>query len=172
MLLIALAACLPAQGDPEGSPGDCPSQSSEVSTCTGLTVESTSPPVAPTDRNISGGPLAVCSLDPLTGYFRDGSCRTDPTDGGVHVVCASVTDAFLQYSAAQGNDLMTPSPAYRFPGLREGDRWCLCALRWEEARQAGVAPPIVPEATHARALELVAAEDLQRAAISTESPAP
>ncbi len=110
----------------------------------------------PTDAlNVLGTPLQACSFDPLTGYFRDGCCNTREDDTGSHVVCARVTQAFLDFSRARGNDLVTPVPAYRFAGLKPGDRWCLCALRWKEAWEAGVAPPVVLEATHRRALDFV-----------------
>lgn len=105
--------------------------------------------------NVLGGPLAVCGQQPRTGYFRDGHCRTRADDAGLHVVCARVTDAFLQFSLARGNDLVTPVPAYEFPGLRDGDRWCLCARRWLEAHEAGVAPPVYLAATHARTLDVL-----------------
>ena len=107
------------------------------------------------DLNVLGNALVACSFDPLTGYFRDGCCHTDEQDHGTHVVCARVTAEFLDYSLSRGNDLMTPRPEYRFAGLKPGDRWCLCALRWREALEAGVAPPVHLEATHARALEIV-----------------
>jgi uncharacterized protein (DUF2237 family) len=106
-------------------------------------------------RNALGGDLLVCGTDPKTGYFRDGHCRTRTDDRGRHVVCARVTDAFLAYSREQGNDLVTPQPAFDFPGLKAGDRWCLCALRWREAHAAGVAPPLYLQASHERVLELV-----------------
>ncbi len=110
----------------------------------------------PTDAlNVLGTPLQACSFDPLTGYFRDGCCNTREDDTGSHVVCTRVTQAFLDFSRARGNDLVTPVPAYRFAGLKPGDRWCLCALRWKEAWDAGVAPPVVLEATHRRALDFV-----------------
>jgi hypothetical protein len=102
-----------------------------------------------TDLNVSGTALVACSFDPLTGYFRDGCCQTDEQDHGTHVICARVTAEFLNYSLSRGNDLMTPRPDYRFAGLKPGDRWCLCALRWKEALEAGVAPPVHLEATHA-----------------------
>ncbi|MDJ0741043.1 MAG: DUF2237 domain-containing protein [Gammaproteobacteria bacterium] len=94
-------------------------------------------------------------MQPKTGYFRDGHCRTRADDLGSHVVCARVTGAFLAFSRERGNDLMTPVPAYDFPGLHDGDRWCLCAMRWHEAHAAGVAPPLYLQATHERVLELV-----------------
>lgn len=106
-------------------------------------------------RNVLGGPLEDCSHEPLTGFFRDGCCRTGAQDRGVHAVCARVTEEFLSFSRSAGNDLSTPRPEYRFPGLKPGDRWCLCAARWKEAWEAGVAPPVVLEATHASALEYV-----------------
>jgi uncharacterized protein (DUF2237 family) len=112
-------------------------------------------------RNVLGGPLADCSHDPKTGFFRDGCCNTGPEDGGSHTVCARVTEEFLRYSASRGNDLMTPHPAFGFPGLKPGDQWCLCAGRWLEAYEAGVAPQVVLEATHESALEICPLEALQ-----------
>jgi uncharacterized protein (DUF2237 family) len=106
-------------------------------------------------RNALGGELLVCGADPVTGYLRDGFCRTRADDLGSHVVCARVTDAFLQFSRSRGNDLVTPVPGYDFPGLRDGDNWCLCARRWLEAHDAGAAPPVYLQATHARVLDLV-----------------
>lgn len=106
-------------------------------------------------RNVLGGPLAACSYDPLTGFFRDGCCETGPQDLGSHTVCARVTESFLEYSLVQGNDLSTPRPEYRFKGLKPGDRWCVCASRWLEAYEAGVAPPVILEATHVGALRIV-----------------
>ncbi len=111
--------------------------------------------------NVLGTELVPCSYDPLTGYFRDGCCHTDMHDLGSHLVCAKVTDEFLEFSRSRGNDLSTPRPEYRFAGLKDGDRWCLCALRWKEALAAGVAPTVVLECTHARALEFVTLEQLQ-----------
>jgi uncharacterized protein (DUF2237 family) len=113
-------------------------------------------------RNVLGGELQSCGTDPMTGFYRDGCCETGAEDSGVHTVCAVVTAEFLEFSKEAGNDLMTPGPG--FPGLRPGDRWCLCASRWAEAREAGVAPPVVLEATHARTLEWVDLADLQRSA--------
>lgn len=110
-----------------------------------------------TARNVLGGPLALCSTEPLTGWKRDGCCDTDAADRGLHVVCAVVTNDFLSFSKDAGNDLSTPRPEYQFPGLHDGDRWCLCAARWEEARLAG----FVLEATHERALEVIALGHLQ-----------
>ena len=115
-----------------------------------------------TDRNVLGGDLLACSYAPLTGFFRDGCCRTGADDLGTHLVCARVTAAFLEFSRVRGNDLSTPRPEYRFAGLKPGDRWCLCALRWAEAEEAGVAPPVVLEATHARVLDLIDLDVLKR----------
>ena len=115
--------------------------------------------------NVLGTPLLACSFDLLTGYYRDGCCNTDHNDHGSHVVCAKVTQAFLDFSVSRGNDLVTPRPEFRFAGLKAGDRWCLCARRWLEAFQAGVAPPVVLEATHRKALEIVTLEQLQACAL-------
>ena len=104
-------------------------------------------------KNILGTELQLCCTDPMTGFFRDGYCNTNQMDEGTHVVCAVMTDAFLEFTRSRGNDLSTPRPEYKFPGLKAGDCWCLCALRWKEAHQAGVAPAIKPEATHEKILE-------------------
>jgi uncharacterized protein (DUF2237 family) len=112
-------------------------------------------------RNVLGTELRDCSHDPLTGFFRDGCCRTGATDAGVHVVCARLTAEFLAFSRSVGNDLSTPRPEFGFPGLQPGDRWCLCASRWAQAHRAGVAPPVVLEATHASALEFADLADLK-----------
>jgi len=109
----------------------------------------------PPARNVLGGALLPCSVAPLTGFFRDGCCNTGPNDHGLHVVCAQVTADFLAFSQRRGNDLSTPRPEYGFAGLKPGDRWCLCAARWEEARRAGFAPPVLLEATHIAALSVV-----------------
>ena len=113
-------------------------------------------------KNILGTDLQLCCTDPMTGFFRDGYCHTNQMDQGTHVVCAIMTDAFLEFTQSRGNDLSTPRPEYQFPGLKAGDCWCLCALRWKEAQEAGVAPLIKPEATHEKALELIDAEVLRR----------
>lgn len=118
-----------------------------------------------TALNVLGTALQACSFDPITGYFRDGCCNTNAQDQGTHVVCARVSAEFLAYSLARGNDLVTPRPESRFAGLKPGDRWCLCALRWKEAFHAGVAPSVHLEATHAKALELVELDDLKSCAI-------
>ncbi len=112
-------------------------------------------------QNVLGGALQSCSTDPLTGFTRTGCCETGPADAGSHTVCAVVTQDFLAFSQAQGNDLSTPRPEYGFPGLRPGDRWCLCAPRWAEALRAGCAPCVVLEATHQAALLHCNLADLQ-----------
>jgi len=111
--------------------------------------------------NVAGTELVACSYDPLTGYFRDGCCNTDASDHGSHLVCVRLTKAFLEFSATRGNDLTTPRPEYRFSGLEPGDRWCLCASRWREALEEGVAPPVILDATHSGALKFVTIEQLQ-----------
>ncbi len=116
-------------------------------------------------KNVLGTELETCSLDPLTGFYRDGCCNTGAGDVGLHVVCAEVTREFLDFSRARGNDLSTPNPMFEFPGLEPGDRWCLCVLRWKEALEAGVAPPVVLEATHISTLEFVNLEDLRAHAV-------
>ncbi|NER06897.1 MAG: DUF2237 domain-containing protein [Okeania sp. SIO3C4] len=116
-------------------------------------------------KNVLGGPLQVCSTEPMTGFFRTGSCQTGPQDSGTHVVCARVTREFLEFTASRGNDLSTPMPQFGFPGLAPGDQWCLCALRWKEALQAGVAPPVMLAATHAAVLQYVSLADLKAHAV-------
>lgn len=106
-------------------------------------------------RNVLGSVLQTCSLAPLTGWHRDGCCRSGSGDQGVHVVCARVTAGFLEFSKSRGNDLSTPRPEFNFPGLKPGDQWCLCAARWQEAFEAGAAPQVVLEATHESALEFI-----------------
>ncbi len=118
-------------------------------------------------RNVLGGDLQPCSYDPLTGFFRDGCCNTREDDVGTHVICVKLTAEFLRYSKQRGNDLGTPRPEYRFRGLNPGDRWCLCAARWVEAHEAGMAPPVVLEATHERALDHVPIETLQSFAFNS-----
>lgn len=121
-----------------------------------------------TTLNVLGTPLVPCSYDPLTGYFRDGCCETDETDAGSHLVCARMTQAFLDFSVARGNDLVTPKPQWRFAGLKAGDRWCLCANRWKEALAAGVAPPVILECTHAYATRIVNLQELESHAFKGE----
>jgi uncharacterized protein (DUF2237 family) len=120
-----------------------------------------------TALNVLNEPLVPCSYDPLTGYFRDGCCETDETDSGTHIVCARVTQAFLDFSVAQGNDLVTPRPEWRFAGLKPGDRWCLCVTRWVQAFHAGVAPDVVLAATNLKALEYVELSALQQHAFKS-----
>lgn len=114
-----------------------------------------------TQRNVLGTDLQLASKNPLTGFYRTGFCSTDEKDRGVHVVAAVVTDEFLNYSLSRGNDLISPYPASGFPGLKAGDIWCLCALRWKEALDAGVAPPVILEATNIKALQFISLEDLK-----------
>lgn len=112
-------------------------------------------------KNVLGTTLQTCGTEPITGFTRNGCCETGPEDVGSHTVCAQVTEEFLVFSQSRGNDLSTPNPAYGFAGLKPGDRWCLCASRWFEAAEAGFAPPVILEATHERALEIVSLADLK-----------
>jgi uncharacterized protein len=116
-------------------------------------------------QNVLGGPLQTCCTSPMTGFYRDGLCSTGAGDVGIHVVCAQMTAEFLAFSKAQGNDLSTPMPIYQFPGLKPGDCWCLCASRWKEALDAGMAPPVVLEATHAAAIEYATLNELKQHAL-------
>ena len=120
-------------------------------------------------KNVLGSELKECSHSPLTGFYRDGCCNTGGDDAGVHVVCAQMTAEFLSFSKARGNDLITPMPMFNFPGLKPGDQWCLCVLRWQEALEADVAPPVDLEATHISALEFVSLDDLKQHALKPES---
>ncbi len=115
------------------------------------------------DRNVLRGALRVCCSQPMTGFYRDGYCRTGPGDSGSHIVCAILTDEFLEFTRSRGNDLSTPMPYFQFPGLKAGDRWCLCALRWKEAFEEGCAPAVVLEATHEKVLEIIPFEWLLEA---------
>lgn len=115
--------------------------------------------------NVLGEPLVPCSDDPLTGFFRDGCCNTSQEDFGLHVVCVRVTAEFLEFSQSKGNDLSTPHPEFGFPGLKPGDQWCLCAARWQEAWEAGVAPRVLLQSTHAAALRVVKLKNLKEYAI-------
>lgn len=119
-------------------------------------------------KNVYGDELLPCSADPMTGFYRDGCCTTGAGDVGLHVVCAQMTPEFLEFTKARGNDLSTPMPQFDFPGLKPGDRWCLCALRWKEAREAGVAPPVFLDSTHQAALQVVDLADLLHHAFTTE----
>ena len=114
------------------------------------------------NKNIFGEPIKNCSSDPMTGYFRNGCCDTDSSDKGLHTICVIITNEFLNFSKYVGNDLSTPMPEYEFPGLKEGDKWCLCALRWKEALINNVAPKVILEATNEKALEIVDLNDLIR----------
>lgn len=147
LILFVVPACGRLEASPkEGGGGSCALPGAPVAS-------------RPSDRNVDGKPLAMCSGAPLTGFFRDGRCSTGTEDRGVHVVCSTVTDAFLQFSKSRGNDLVTPRES--FVGLKAGDRWCLCATRWKEAEEAGVAPPVVLEATHEAARTIVKVETLR-----------
>ena len=119
-------------------------------------------------KNVFGEPLEECSTEPMTGFYRDGCCRTGADDIGLHVVCAQMTAEFLEFSRRRGNDLITPRPEFLFPGLKPGDCWCLCAARWQEALEAGVAPPIKLAATHMSALEFISMADLEHYAIDKD----
>ena len=114
------------------------------------------------EKNVLGGQLALHCTSPQTGFYRDGYCRTGEADEGSHVIAAIITDEFLNYTQLHGNDLKTPIPMYDFPGLKKGDRWCLCAFRWREAYEAGVAPPIVLEACHEKALDYISLDVLKK----------
>ena len=116
-------------------------------------------------RNVLGEPLEICSFKPMTGFYRDGCCNTGREDTGSHTVCVIMTSTFLDFSKSRGNDLSTPVPEFGFPGLKPGDRWCLCAPRWQEALEAGQAPRVVLRATHEGALDYCALADLKRFAV-------
>lgn len=120
-------------------------------------------------KNVLGTPLQTCSTDPMTGFFRDGACNTGPQDRGTHTVCAVMTDEFLAFTKAQGNDLSTPRPEFDFPGLTDGDRWCLCASRWKEAADAGKAPDVVLAATHEKTLSIVPLDRLKQHAADPDT---
>lgn len=117
---------------------------------------------APPARNVFGEPIVPCSFDPLTGYFRDGCCKTNVDDTGTHVVCAIMNEDFLDFSVSRGNDLSTPRPEWGFPGLKPGDQWCLCVMRWAEALSAGVAPLVVLESTNYNTLDTIPFEILEQ----------
>ena len=122
----------------------------------------------PKPKNVLGGELEVCCTKPMTGFYRDGYCRTGPEDTGRHTVCVLVTDEFLAYSKSAGNDLSTPRPEFEFPGLVEGDKWCLVALRWRQALEAGMAPRVVLQATHDSVLQIVSLDVLRQHAVEAE----
>lgn len=116
-------------------------------------------------KNVFGEDLETCSTSPMTGFYRDGCCGTGPEDIGMHVVCTEVTEEFLEFSKSRGNDLSTPNPDFGFPGLKPGDRWCVCALRWKEAMDNGYASPVVLASTNESVLEVISLEDLKRHAL-------
>ena len=118
-------------------------------------------------KNVLGSALQVCSMDPLTGFTREGSCKVTPEDVGIHAVCVEVSEEFLEFSKEVGNDLSTPMPLYGFEGLKPGDRWCLCASRWRQALEHGIAPPVDLMATHESALEYASLVDLLRHSLGT-----
>jgi uncharacterized protein (DUF2237 family) len=119
-------------------------------------------------RNVLGGKLETCCNSPMTGFYRDGKCNTGAGDMGAHVICAQVTEEFLLFTKSRGNDLSTPVPTFNFPGLKPGAKWCLCAARWQEALDAGVAPPVILSATHASAVEYVSLDELKQHALDLE----
>lgn len=119
-------------------------------------------------RNVLGEELEDCCTDPMAGYFRDGCCSTGPGDFGLHILCAEMTEEFLTFSQMAGNDLSTPMPEFHFPGLKPGDRWCLCVQRWTEALEAGIAPPVALSATHVSTLEFVDLDDLKTHALDLD----
>jgi uncharacterized protein (DUF2237 family) len=125
-------------------------------------------PAGGSARNVLGGPLASCGARPPTGFFRNGCCDSHKDDVGLHVVCAQMTDEFLKFSLSRGNDLVTPVPEFEFPGLKAGNRWCVCAARWKEALRAGKAPPVVLNATHEAALAVVSLEELKKHALDLQ----
>jgi uncharacterized protein len=120
------------------------------------------------DKNVLGSELLPCSTSPRTGFYRDGCCNTGPEDLGLHVVCAEVTDRFLRFACSRGNDLITPAVEFGFPGLKAGDRWCVCAATWREAFEAGVAPPVVLAATHEETLAVIPLDALKQHALDLQ----
>jgi hypothetical protein len=116
-------------------------------------------------KNVLGETLEVCCTSPMTGFYRNGFCETGPRDLGTHVVCAEVTEEFLEFTSSEGNDLIRPSPEHGFPGLTPGDRWCLCVSRWKEALDAGIAPPVVLSATNQATIKYVSLDDLKKYAV-------
>lgn len=168
LLLSNLVGCGVGAAAPEPASTCAPSDGQD--TCLGIGPDGVTSESTSALASVRGTPLETCSLDPMTGFFRDGLCRTGPEDRGVHVVCAEVDADFLAYTARSGNDLSTPRPRLGFAGLEPGDRWCLCAARWEEARVAGVAPAVVPEATHPAALRSTTMGALDAHEVSRKAP--
>ena len=162
-----VSACTPSPATRAAPSAQSSVASAEPSSCV-IPPRADKPVQEKTASNVDGAPLATCSTAPMTGVYRDGRCATGPDDVGVHVVCAEMTDAFLRFTVAAGNDLVTP--ARGFPGLHAGDRWCLCAARWADAEAAGVAPPVVIEATEAKALETIPRRDLAARTIGHTKP--
>jgi len=121
------------------------------------------------EKNVFGEPLEMCCASPMTGYFRDGLCRSVSHDTGTHTVCAVMTDEFLQFSASRGNDLITPIPYYQFPGLKSGDRWCLCVKRWIQAEKCGKAPKLILESTHEKTLKYTELDSLVKYAFKNQN---
>jgi uncharacterized protein (DUF2237 family) len=161
LLACVLSGCIASTVPPASPRVDAGCEAAPGSACRG----SAGQPAVAGSRNVLGGALKPCPSRHRTGFYRDGFCNTGEDDRGVHVVCAQVTEAFLQFSRSRGNDLVTPTGS--FPGLRQGDGWCLCAGRWQEAHAAGVAPPVVLEATHDAALRTSSLEELRgRAAVA------
>lgn len=148
LALIFISSFAFTQGKPQENCGNIKTKSSKKMTSLA-------------QLNVLGKPIAMASMDPLTGFYRNGYCQTGANDSGLHVVAAVVTDAFLKYSLSKGNDLISGYPASGFPGLKPGNIWCLCVLRWKEAYEAGVAPPVVLEATNIKALQFVTLEQLR-----------
>lgn len=122
----------------------------------------------PKPKNVLGTELKICCTSPMTGFYRDGYCRTGADDTGRHTVCILATDEFLEFSKAAGNDLSTPRPEYAFPGLKDGDKWCLVAMRWQQALEADMAPQVFLEATHESALDFISLDDLRRYAVNDD----
>lgn len=162
---LSIAVLLPCAIACSRAPAPTPSSSPHAAPPQGEACALPNAPVSAQrdDKSLTGAPLAMCSSEPLTGWFRDGKCSAGADDTGVHVVCAKLTEEFLSFTKSKGNDLVTPRGA--FPGLVAGQQWCLCAARWEEASRAGVAPPVVLEATHASATRVARAEDLKAHAL-------
>ena len=170
ILDLLLFCSLPACAVDAAAPAPTCASDAPSNACLGIGPDGPADDAPSAPRSVLGTPLATCSTSPMTGFFRDGTCRTGPEDRGVHVVCAEVDADFLAYTARQGNDLSTPRPHLGFAGLQPGDRWCLCAARWEEARLANVAPPVVLKATHATATRFTSRTALDTHAAPAQTP--